>query len=191
MIHKFLEERAALYASGALPCDERERFELVLEFHPELRVYVARLAATAAEIAVATAPHPPVPLPASLKAKVLAAIADRPQRATAAGLVMTGPDGLVQWINPAFSAMCGYTIDELSGKKLGPILQGENTDRATVERMRRAVHEYRPCQETILNYHKNGTPYWVEIAIVPICDDSDQPVWLVAREKELPDYVAA
>ena len=104
---------------------------------------------------------------------------------------MTGPDGLVQWVNPAFSAMCGYSLEELSGKKLGPILQGERTDPATVERMRRAVHDYSPCCETILNYHKDGTAYWVEIAITPILDDAGQPLWMVARERELTDRAAA
>jgi methyl-accepting chemotaxis protein len=87
--------------------------------------------------------------------------------------------------------MCGYSMEELRGKKLGPILQGEKTDLATAERMRRAVHEHRPCSETILNYHKNGTPYWVEIAITPILGDAGQPLWIVARERELQDPVAA
>ena len=45
--------------------------------------------------------------------------------------------------------------------------------------------------ETIVNYHKNGTPYWVEIAITPIFDDAGQPLWLVAREREVTDRVAA
>ena len=191
MIHDFLQEQAALYVSGAMPSGEREQFELVLEFHHELRAYVAELGETATEVAAATAARTGTPLSPGVKARILTAIADHAQRTTPEALVMSGPDGLVQWINPAFSAMCGYAIDELSGKKLGPILQGEKTDRATVERMRRAVHEYRPCRETILNYHKNGTPYWVEIAIVPIFDDAGAPVWLVAREKELPDYAAA
>ena len=57
--------------------------------------------------------------------------------------------------------------------------------------MQRAVHEYRPCCETMVNYHKNGTPYWVEIAITPIFDDAGQPLWLVAREREVTDRVAA
>ena len=191
MIPDFLQERAALYVSGAMTSDEREQFELVLEFHHELRGCVAEMSDTATALAVATAARPAAPLSPEVKARVLAAIADRPQRVTPDGLVMTGSDGLVQWVNPAFSAMCGYTIDELSGKKLGPILQGDETDLGTVERMRQAVHEYRPCQETILNYHKNGTPYWVEIAIVPILDDAGQPLWLVAREKELPGYAVA
>ena len=104
---------------------------------------------------------------------------------------MSGPDGLVQWINPAFSAMCGYTLEELRGKKLGPILQGEKTDRKTAERLRRAVHEYRPCREAILNYRKNGEPYWVEISMTPILDGVGQPLWLVARERKLADRIAA
>jgi PAS domain S-box-containing protein len=106
-------------------------------------------------------------------------------------MVMSGPDGLVQWVNPAFSAMCGYSLDELRGKNLGPILQGVQTDRETAERMRQAVHQYQPCRETILNYHKTGTPYWVEVAITPILDDAGQPLWMVARERELIDHVAA
>ncbi len=170
---------------------EREQFELVIEFHHELRALAAQLAAVSAEIAVATATASCPELSPAVKARVLTAIENRPQRTTPEGLVMTGPDGLVRWINPAFTAMCGYSIEELSGKKLGPILQGEKTDRATVERMRSAVHEFRPCTETILNYHKNGTPYWVEIAIMPILDDAGRALWLMARERELPDHAAA
>ena len=185
MIDELLQERAALYVSGAMTSREREDLELVLEFHPELPAFTRELANVAVAIALGTMRRDgPAPSP-SVKARVLGALADRPQRTTPEGLVMSGTDGLVQWINPAFSAMCGYSLHELRGKKLGPILQGEKTDRGTVERMRRAVHEYRPCRETILNYHKNGAPYWVEIAITPICDDTGQPLWLVAREREL------
>ena len=49
----------------------------------------------------------------------------------------------------------------------------------------------RPCQETILNYSKNGEPYWVEIAITPILNGVGQPHWLVAREHELPSPIPA
>ena len=57
--------------------------------------------------------------------------------------------------------------------------------------MRGAVKAYQPCRETILNYHKNGDPYWVEIAITPILDDAGEPLYLVARERERADLLAA
>ena len=170
---------------------EREQFELVLEFHQELREFVAGLAEVGVALTLAMQSPTGVAFSPALKTRIVHGIASRPQHSTSEGLVMSGPDGLVQWINPAFSAMCGYTLEDLRGKKLGPILQGAKTDRETAERMRRAVHACRPCRETILNYHKNGTPYWVDVAITPILDDTGQPLWLVARERELTDRVAA
>ena len=79
--------------------------------------------------------------------------------------------------------MCGYTLDELRGKSLGPILQGKETDPVAVSRLRSALHDQRSCQETIVNYRKDGSTYWARIAITPISDDADQLRWFVARER--------
>jgi PAS domain S-box-containing protein len=191
MIDEFLQERAALYVSGAMSPEEREEFELVLEFHDELREFSVGLREASVVVTLAASRVTENGPSAVLKSRILSLVRDRPQQVTADSLVVTGPDGLVEWINPAFSAMCGYTLEELRGKRLGPILQGEKTDRQTADRMRRAVHECRPCREAILNYRKNGAPYWVEIAITPILDDVGRPFWLVARERELADRIPA
>lgn len=191
MLADFLQERAAIYASGAMSAQEREQFELVLEFHHELRAFTAGLVEMAATV-VRAMPVPPGAIPSlGLQERITRLTADRSQCRVAEGLVMTGPDGLVQWVNPEFTEMCGYSLNELRGKKLGPILQGAETDRETAERMRRAVHGCLPCRETILNYHKNGAPYWVEVAIAPVFDDAGHPLWLIARERELTDHAAA
>ena len=191
MLTDFLQDQAARHASGGMTAQEREPFELVLEFHDELRALVTGLVEVGASLTLASLPSQAVAVPPGLKARIARLLPDHPQHAAPEGMVMSGPDGLVQWVNPAFSAMCGYSLDELRGKNLGPILQGAKTDRDTAERMRQAVHQYQPCRETILNYHKNGTPYWVEVAITPILDDAGQPLWMVARERELLDRVAA
>ncbi len=191
MINETLQEQAAIYVSGAMTAPEREQFELVLEFHEELRSFAGQLSEVGAAVSASRTRAGAAGPSAALKTRVLAAIADRPQQTTPEGMVMTGPDGLVQWVNSAFSKMCGYSLEELRGKKPGSILQGEKTDLGTADRMRSAVHECRPCHETILNYHKNGTPYWVEIAITPIFDDAGQPLWIVAREREIKDRIAA
>ena len=183
MIDDHLAEQAALYAAGALAAEERQLFELILEFDTELAAHAAGLLEAAA--AVASAPLPAAISPSSrVKERVLAAVANRPQ-GQGVGIVVTSPDRRVQWINAAFSEMCGYTLEEVAGKSLGPILQGEKTDRSVAERMRCAVHEHRPCRETILNYHKDGTPYWVEIDIQMVFDPAGAVRWMIAREREL------
>lgn len=191
MLNNFLQEQAALYASGAMTAQERDQFELVIEFHEELRSLVTGLSEVGASLMHAALPNLGLLPSPALKERISGLITGHPQLHVPEGMVMSGPDGLVQWVNPAFSAMCGYTLDELRGKKLGPILQGAKTDRESAERMRQAVHNYQPCQETILNYHKNGTPYWVDVAITTIFNDAGQPLWLVARERELTDRIAA
>jgi PAS domain S-box-containing protein len=190
MINEYLQNQAGVFVAGAMTRGEREEFEMILEFNEELRELVGSLAEVSAAITLATQLAGGSPSP-GLKSRIAGLIANRPQHSTAEGMVMASPDGLVQWVNTAFSEMCGYTLEELRGKKLGPILQGVDTDRETAERMRRAVHEYRRCSETILNYHKNGSPYWVEVAITPMFDDAGQPMWLVAREREVTDRVVA
>ncbi len=191
MLSEFLQDQAALYAAGTMTAPEREQFELILEFHQELRAFAVGLLEIAVAVTLATQPAAGATPSPGLKARLSGLIRGRPQHVTPEGMVMCGPDRVVQWVNPAFSEMCGYSLEELRGKNLGPILQGEKTDREAAARMRSAVYEYRPCSETILNYHKNGTPYWVEVAITPILDDAGQPLWLVARERELKDRVAA
>ena len=185
MLSELLQEQAALYAAGVMTSRQREQFELMVEFHDELREFVRGLVEVGAAVTLAARDRSGVGPTRDAKARIMAAIADGAQESEPEAIVMSGPDGLVQWVNPAFSRMCGYTLEELRGKKLGPILQGEKTDREAAARIRKAVHAFHPCRETILNYHKSGLPYWVQISITPICDESGEPLWLVAREREV------
>ncbi|MDB6170774.1 MAG: Blue-light-activated protein [Chthoniobacteraceae bacterium] len=191
MLNEFLQNQAALYAAGTMTAKEREQFELVLEFHQELRECVTGLAEVGAAVMLATQSSTGALPSPGIKSRLARLITKRPQHSAQDAMVMSGPDGLVQWINPAFSTMCGYTLEELRGRKLGPILQGVKTDPEVAARMRRAVSELRECRETILNYHKSGSPYWVDVAITPILDDAGELLWLVARERELTDPAVA
>ena len=187
MLADVLQDRASLYVSGAMTAPERENFELVLEFHTELRALVAGLQDTAAVAIRATVPA--ILPPATLKERLFAALAPQ-ANPEAEPMVVTNSAGTVQWINPAFTALCGYTLAELRGRKPGALLQGPQTDRAAVDRIRTALHDLRPCREELLNYHKDGSPYRVDVRITPILDDERQPLWFVAQERKLADVAA-
>ncbi len=184
MLSELLQDRASLYVSGAMTAPERENFELILEFHDELRGMVAGLEEVGTAVVVA---HLPVTLSAAagVKLRIMESLDGHPRQTEHDGFVVTGPDGIVEWVNPTFVAMCGYSLEELKGRKPGSVLQGPETDPAAVQRIREAVRDRLPCRETLANYHKNGTLYRVIVAITPILDDAGQPLWFVAREKEL------
>ncbi len=183
MLSPFLHDRAALYVSGALSAPERENFELILTFNEEVRALVTNLeeamaAAVVTEIGTGMAP------PTTLKARILNSLPAQPTtKEPPVAVVVTDAAGITQWVNPAFTAMCGYTLDELKGHKPGHRLQGPETDRAALARIRSAVQARQPCRETLVNYHKNGTRYVADVAIAPVLDDDAQPVWFVAQER--------
>jgi PAS domain S-box-containing protein len=104
---------------------------------------------------------------------------------TEVGIVITDAYGRTTWVNPGFQQICGYTAAELIGRKPGDVLQGEQTDPAAVERIRSALRAVRPCREELLNYHKDGHPYWVALQIVPLLDAAQAAQQFVAIEHEI------
>ena len=73
-------------------------------------------------------------------------------------------------VNPAFTRMTGYRPEDVLGRNLR-FLQGRDTDPAAVARLRAAVDGHRAAREELLNYRRDGTPFWVELDIAPFADE--------------------
>ena len=61
----------------------------------------------------------------------LALIAER----TDNSVVLTNPTGHISWVNKGFTRLTGYQLEEVFGQKPGSILQGPDTNPATVQHM--------------------------------------------------------
>lgn len=83
-------------------------------------------------------------------------------------VIVTDPHGRVRWVNRGVVVLCGYDLAELHGLRPGSVLQGPDTDRNTVARLRTAIANHRPCSVTLLNYHKSGEPYLALIDVTPL-----------------------
>ena len=81
------------------------------------------------------------------------------------------PDYPIIYANPAFFALSGYPEPEVIGHNCR-FLQGPGTDPNAVRVLREAISEKRRVQTLILNYHKDGTEFWNEIAVSPVRDSS-------------------
>ena len=87
---------------------------------------------------------------------------------TTNGVVITDPQGRVQWINDGFTRITGYTLSDLAGRKPGDVLQGPETDRQTIAQMHDALAHGEGFEVEALNYHKQGAPYWIRISCSPL-----------------------
>lgn len=83
-------------------------------------------------------------------------------------VIITDRDGRTEWVNQAFINRTGYTLADMIGRKPGGLLQGPDTDPASVARIRALLAEGRSFKAELLNYTKSGDPYWVLFQITPI-----------------------
>ena len=89
---------------------------------------------------------------------------------TSSLVVICNADGAVEWVNQAFVDLSGYRLDEIAGRKPGALLQGPQTDAATVGIMRTAIAAQRGFAVDILNYARAGRAYWLAMECAPVFD---------------------
>ena len=58
-------------------------------------------------------------------------------------------------------------------------LQGQDTDTSTVAELRKCISEGRECTVRLLNYSKDGRPFWNMLTVAPIRDVEGKPRFLV------------
>ena len=85
-------------------------------------------------------------------------------------VIITDASGHTEWVNRAFSERTGFTLEDMRGRKPGALLQGPDTDRATVRQIATAIREGHSIRTEIANYTSAGEPYWVQLQITPIRD---------------------
>ena len=79
------------------------------------------------------------------------------------------PGPTIIYVNEAFVAKTGYAREEAVGRS-PRFLQGPATDRTQLAAIRKAMQAWRPVTVELVNYRKNGEPFWVEISLAPIAD---------------------
>jgi len=90
----------------------------------------------------------------------------------------TQHDQPIVFANAAFTRITGYTAAEAMGRNCR-FLQGRDTDREAVERMRRAIAVGRAVTVTLRNYRKDGRTFWNEVNISPLHDASGRLIHFV------------
>ncbi len=74
------------------------------------------------------------------------------------------------FINEYFTKTTRYTQDEALGRNCR-FLQGEGTDREVVSDLRSSIINGKSCYYDLINYKKNGTPFWNRLLLLPIHDE--------------------
>ena len=112
---------------------------------------------------------------------------ERALESTAEGVVISEcRDGKMPiiYVNRAFTAMTGYSPDEVLGRNCR-FLQGPETDGATTQAIRDAISADLGCTVEILNYRKDGTVFWNRLSIMPVRDDEGQVTHFIGIQNDI------
>lgn len=94
------------------------------------------------------------------------------------------PDNPVVFANNAFYDLTLYGEEDILGRNCR-LLQGPETDPATIDEVRHAIREHRAVAVDILNYKADGTPFWNALFIGPIFDQQGKLLHFFASQMDI------
>jgi diguanylate cyclase (GGDEF)-like protein/PAS domain S-box-containing protein len=106
------------------------------------------------------------------KAEAMARLRQRAIEACANAVVIASarvPDYPVEYVNPAFELVTGFSAAEVSGRSL-LVLCGDEREQLGFGEIREVLREGRAGHAILHNHRKDGTPYWTEIHMAPVKD---------------------
>lgn len=99
-------------------------------------------------------------------------------------VLLTDKQGLIEYVNPAFEAMTGFSQDDVRGRT-PRILDSGVQDSAFYQRLWGELLAGHPFHATIANRKKTGEIYHVEETITPITDEAGNLTHFVAVMQDI------
>ena len=100
-------------------------------------------------------------------------------------VIITDEEDRIEWVNTGFVSLTGYTLAEVKGQNPGKILQGPETDKATVQRITTRLQNYESFTEEIINYSRSGRKYWLRLDISPVFDEKQKLRHFIAIQTDI------
>lgn len=102
-------------------------------------------------------------------------------------VVVTNPEGEIQWINEGFTKRTGYALEEVIGKIPGRLLQGSETNPEVVKLISEKLKSNESFTVELLNYSKSGQKHWISSTINPVFDDKGKLFYYIAVQNDITD----
>lgn len=97
-------------------------------------------------------------------------------------------DEPIIYANTGFSRITGYPLGEVLGRN-SRFLQGPNTSAESVATLRTAVDADEPVSVDMLNYRRDGTPFWNRVEIMPIWNEAGEVTHFLGVQRDITERV--
>ena len=113
--------------------------------------------------------------------------------ASSDGIVISekeGEDAILIYVNPAFEKLTGYSAEEILYQDCR-FLQSGDREQGALDTVRETLKSNGSCREILRNYRKDGTPFWNELSLSSVYNESDGQTYFVGVQKDVTVQVKA
>ncbi|NJL57361.1 PAS domain S-box protein [bacterium] len=103
--------------------------------------------------------------------------------ACADAILITDRYGKIKWANPAFTTLTGYSLAEALGKNPSELVKSGWQDAEFYRQLWRQILSGQVWRGELINCRKDGSFYYEEMTITPICNERDEVLHFIAIKK--------
>lgn len=101
------------------------------------------------------------------------------------GIVITDIKGIIEWVNPAFTTLTGYTSDEAKGRNQRDLINSSQHDKAFYKDLWATILGGNVWHGELINRRKDGTIYIEEQTITPVRGTSGEITHFVGIKQDV------
>ena len=104
------------------------------------------------------------------------------------GIALTDRDGAIEYVNPAFEEITGYTAEEALGRTL-ELLHADTTTESCLEEMWATIFDGEVWERYVLNQRASGEVYHAHETVAPIPGTDGEPEGFVGIQTDVTERV--
>ncbi len=105
--------------------------------------------------------------------------------AAANAILIADREGVIQWANPAFSKLTGYTLEEAVGQQIKDLVKSGKQSLEFYASLWQAILDGQVWQGEIINRRKDGSLYHEEMTITPVRSEGDAISHFIAVKHDI------
>lgn len=107
---------------------------------------------------------------------------------TGDSVVITNREGIVEFVNPSFIQLTGYSSEEIIGKKLNILKSGKHNSKF-YKKLWDTIHSGKTFQADIVNRKKDGTLYQQNSIITPIKNRKGEITHFISTARDITERI--
>lgn len=109
--------------------------------------------------------------------------------AAANAIVITDRNGIIEWVNPAFTTLTGYPATDVIGQSIR-LLRSDKQDQSFYAELWTQILAGKPWRGRLINRRKDGSLYHEEMTITPVADENGAIQRFIAIKQDVSEQIA-